>query len=78
LLGLLRDGKPWQQYGREDQSMMMQPSAAGPSMQAGAALAPGISQQAFKHAAGFRIAGVVSAHATPIGEIPIEGAGLGD
>jgi hypothetical protein len=47
-------------------------------MQAGAALAPGVSQQAFKHAAGFRVAGVISARATPIGEIPIKGAGFGD
>ena len=59
-------------------SMVKQPGAAGLSMQAGAALAPGISQQAFKHAVGFRVAGVISAHATPIGEIPIEGAGFGD
>jgi len=58
--------------------MVKQPGAAGLSMQAGAALAPGISQQAFKHAVGFRVAGVISAHATPIGEIPIEGAGFGD
>jgi hypothetical protein len=47
-------------------------------MQAGAALASGVSQQAFKHAAGIRIAGVIAAGATPIGEIPIEGAGFGD
>jgi hypothetical protein len=32
-------------------------------MQAGAALAPGVGQQAFKHAAGFRVAGVIPARA---------------
>jgi len=48
------------------------------SMQAGAALAPGVMQQAFKHAPGCRVAGVVSARVTPINKIPIDGAGLGD
>jgi hypothetical protein len=47
-------------------------------MQAGAALAPGVSQQAFKHAAGIWVAGVVSARVTPISKIPIDGAGFGD
>jgi len=48
------------------------------SIQAGAALAPGVSQQAFKHAAGIRVAGVISARVTPISKIPIGGASLGD
>jgi hypothetical protein len=59
-------------------SMVNQPGAAGPSMQAGAALAPGVSQQAFKHATGFRVAGVMSAHATPGSKVPVDGAGFGD
>ena len=32
----------------------------GRSMQARAALTPGVSQQAFKHATGIRVAGVIS------------------
>jgi hypothetical protein len=48
------------------------------SMQAGAALAPGVSQQTFKHVTGIRVAGVVAAHVTPISEIPFDGAGSGD
>jgi hypothetical protein len=51
---------------------------AGRSIQAGAALAPGVSQQAFKHAAGIRVAGVISARAIPISKIPIGGASFGD
>jgi hypothetical protein len=47
-------------------------------MQAGAALAPGISQQAFKYEAGIRVAGVISARVTPARKIPIGGAGFGD
>ena len=45
-------------------------SKPGRSMQAGAPLAPGISQQAFKHAAGIRVVGVISARVTPISKIP--------
>jgi hypothetical protein len=37
---------------------------AGRSMQAGAALALGVSQQAFKHATGIWVAGVIAAHVT--------------
>ena len=59
--------------------MVMQRGAAGvPSMQAGAALAPGVSQQGFKHAACIGVAGVIPARATPSGKIPIDGAGFGD
>ena len=57
-------------------SMVMQPGR--PSMQASAALAPGISQQAFKHAAGSRVAGVIPARVTPSTKIPIDGAGFSD
>jgi hypothetical protein len=59
-------------------SMVKQPGAAGPSMQAGAALAPGVGQQPFKHAAGFWVVGVMSAHATPSSKVPVDGAGFGD
>ena len=52
--------------------------ATARSMQAGAALAPGISQQAFKHATGIWVAGVIAAHVTPSGEIPIGRAGFDD
>jgi hypothetical protein len=48
------------------------------SMQTSAALSPGVSQQPFKHAAAIRVAGIISTRATPIGKIPIGGAGLGD
>jgi membrane glycosyltransferase len=80
LLGLLREGEHWQQHRRDDQSFQHDDAVqqAGRSMQAGAALAHGVSQQAFKHAAGFLVAGVMSARVAPIGEIPIEGAGFGD
>jgi invasion protein IalB len=37
---------------------------------------PGVSQQAIKHPAGIRIAGVISARVTQIGKIPIGGAGF--
>jgi hypothetical protein len=46
-------------------------------MQAGTAFAPSVSQQAFKHAASIRIAGVISARVTPISKIPLDGAGFG-
>ena len=58
-------------------SMAMQPGAAG-SIQADAALARGVSQQAFKYATGIWVADVIAAHVTPIGEIPIDGTGFGD
>jgi hypothetical protein len=45
-------------------------------MQAGAALAPGVSQQAFKHVTGIRVAGVMPAHVTPSSKIPINGESL--
>jgi hypothetical protein len=51
---------------------------AGRSMQAGAALAPGVIQQPLKHTAGIRVAGVVSARVTPISKIPLDGAGFDD
>jgi hypothetical protein len=51
---------------------------ASRSMQAGAAFAHGISQQAFEHAAGIRVTGVISARVTPITKIPIDAAGFGD
>jgi len=47
-------------------------------MQASAALSPGVSQQAFKHAAGSRVAGVVPARVTPSIKIPIDSARFGD
>jgi hypothetical protein len=47
-------------------------------MQAGAALAYGVSEQAFKRVAGIRVAGVIPVRATPISKIPIGGAGFGD
>ena len=50
----------------------------GRSVQAGPALAPGVSQQAFKHVTGIRIAGVMPARVTPMSKIPIDGAGFGD
>src|SRR5262249_48620936 len=53
-------------------------AAAGRSIQAGAALAPGVSQQAFKHTSSIRIAGVISAPVTPTTKIPIERASFGD
>src|SRR5262249_51846548 len=60
-------------------SVVMQPGAAGRrSMQAGAALEPGVSQQAFEHAAGIRVAGVIPARVTPISKIPLGGASFGD
>jgi hypothetical protein len=34
-----------------------------------------VQQQAFKHATGIRVAGVIAARVTPISKIPIEGAG---
>jgi len=52
--------------------------AGRPSMQAGAALGSGVSQQAFKHAAGRRVAGVIPARVTPSTKIPIDSAGFGD
>ena len=48
------------------------------SIQAGATLTPCVSQQAFKHATGIRVAGVVAARVTPISEVPFDGAGSGD
>jgi hypothetical protein len=48
------------------------------SIQAGAPLASGVSQQAFEQAAGIRLAGVISARATPVGKIPFGGASFGD
>src|SRR5262249_29969016 len=50
---------------------------AGRSMQASTAFAPSMSQQAFKHAASIRIAGVISARVTPISKMPLDGAGFG-
>jgi hypothetical protein len=47
-------------------------------MQAGAPLAPGVSQQAFKHGTGIRVARVIAARVTPASEIPLDGAGSGD
>jgi predicted chitinase len=60
---------------RNDQSSAW--GAVG-SIQAGAGLAPGVSQQAFKHVTGIWVAGVIAAHVTPTSEIPIDGAGFGD
>jgi len=51
---------------------------AGYSMQAGAAFALGVSQQAFEHVASIWIAGVIAARVTPIVEIPTDGASFGD
>jgi hypothetical protein len=48
------------------------------SIQAGTALALGVSQQAFKHATGIRVAGVTAAHVTPVVEVPIDRASFGD
>ena len=48
------------------------------SIQAGATLASGVSQQAFKHATGIRIAGVIAARVTPIGKIPLGGVSFGN
>jgi hypothetical protein len=58
----------------------MQPDAARPGrlIQASAALVPSVSQQAFKHVANIRIAGVISACVTPISKIPVDGAGFRD
>jgi len=47
-------------------------------MQAGAAFALGVSQQAFEHVARIWIAGVMAARVTPIVEIPTDGASFGD
>src|SRR5262249_14275907 len=44
----------------------------------GAALEPGVSQQAFDNAAGIQVARLISARVTPARKIPIGGAGLGD
>ena len=49
----------------------------GRSVQAGATLLPGVSQQAFKHATGMRVAGVIAAHVTPMSKILIDGTGFG-
>jgi hypothetical protein len=46
-------------------------------MQADAPLASCVSQQAFKHATGIRVAGVIPAHVAPSSKIPIDGAGFG-
>jgi hypothetical protein len=51
---------------------------AGISMQARAAFTPGVSEQAFKHATGIRVASVISTHVTPISKIPIDAAGFGN
>ena len=49
------------------------------SIQSSAALVePGVSQQAFKHVTGIRVAGVMAARVTPISKIPIDGTGFGD
>ena len=48
------------------------------SIQAVAPLAPGVSQQAFKHLTGIRVAGLIAARVTPIGKIPLDGASFGD
>ena len=45
---------------------------------AGTALAPSVSQQAFKHVTGIRVAGVMPVRVTPMSKIPIDGAGFGD
>ena len=47
-------------------------------VQVGAALAPGVRKQAFKHVTGIRGAGIMSAHVTPMGKIPIDSTGFGD
>ena len=51
---------------------------ANRSMQARAALAHGVSQQAFKHGTGILIADVIAVRVTPIGKIPLGGASFGD
>src|SRR5262249_16542452 len=57
----------------------MQPGAAGrPVTQAGAALALGVIQQAFKHATGIWVAGVIAAQVTPAAEVPTDRASFGD
>ena len=48
------------------------------SIQAGAPLVHGVSQQAFKHVTGIPVAGVIAARVTPIGKIPLGGASFGD
>jgi hypothetical protein len=85
LLGLLRDYERRQEHSRDDQSFQHGDCSQGcnrvrqaaRSIQAGAALAPGVTQ-AFKHAADIRVADVISALATPMSKIPVGGAGLGD
>jgi len=47
-------------------------------MQAGAALASGIHEQAFKKKTGIRVGCVISARVTPTSEIPIDGASFDD
>jgi hypothetical protein len=47
-------------------------------MQAGAPLAPGIHEQAFKKETGIGVGCVIPARVTPPGEIPIDRAGFGD
>jgi hypothetical protein len=46
-------------------------------MQSGAALAYGVSEQAFKRVAGIRVAGVIPVRATTISKIPIGERPLG-
>jgi hypothetical protein len=85
LLGLLRDYERRQEHSRDDQSFQHGDCSQGcnrvrqaaRSIQAGAALAPGVTQ-AFKHAADIRVADVISALATPMSKIPVGGASFGD
>jgi hypothetical protein len=47
-------------------------------MQADAPLTPRVSQQAFKHITGIRVASAIPAYVTPSSKILIDGAGFGD
>jgi hypothetical protein len=53
-------------------------SMSAGQIQASAALAPSVSQQAFEHATGIRVAGVIPVRVTPVSKIPIGAAGFGD
>ena len=69
---------PLRQGPSEPRRAVVNKSHAKTLMQVGAALAPGVSQQAFKHVTGVRVAGVMPARVTPMSKIPIDGAGFGD
>jgi hypothetical protein len=74
----LRDDQRRQHHSRDNQHFHEHERRLARLIQADAALAPGVSQQTFEHAAGMRVAHVIPARTTPTIKIPFGSPGFSD